>query len=74
MFLMMLEMLPAGVRATGLSVIYSVGVTVFGGSSQFIVTWLLAKTGNPMAPAFYMMACSVLALVAVLRITETREH
>jgi len=74
MFLMMLEMLPAGVRATGLSVIYSVGVTVFGGSSQFIVTWLLAKTGNPMAPAFYMIACCVLALVAVLRITETREH
>lgn len=73
LFLMLLEMLPAGVRATGLAVIYSVGVTVFGGSSQFIVTWLLAKTGNPMAPAFYMMACGVLALVAVLRIAEKRE-
>nr|WP_315595176.1 MFS transporter [uncultured Cupriavidus sp.] len=74
MFLMLLEMLPAGVRATGLAVIYSVGVTVFGGSSQFIVTWLLAKTGNPMSPAFYMMACGLLALVAVLRIAEKREH
>ncbi|WP_439683858.1 Proline/betaine transporter [Cupriavidus oxalaticus] len=74
MFLMMLEMLPAGVRASGLSVIYSVGVTVFGGSSQFIVTWMLARTGNPMSPAFYMLACGVITLLAVLRIREMRAH
>lgn len=74
MFLMMLEMLPAGVRASGLSVIYSVGVTVFGGSSQFIVTWMLARTGNPMSPAFYMLVCGVITLLAVLRIRETRAH
>jgi len=74
MFLMMLEMLPARVRASGLSVIYSVGVTVFGGSSQFIVTWLLARTGNPLSPAWYMLACGAMTLLAVLRIRETREH
>jgi MFS family permease len=74
MFLMMLEMLPAGVRASGLSVIYSVGVTVFGGSSQFIVTWMLSRTGNPMSPAWYMLACGAITLLAVLRIRETRAH
>lgn len=74
MFLMMLEMLPAGVRASGLSVIYSVGVTVFGGSSQFIVTWMLARTGNPMSPALYMLVCGVITLLAVSRIRETRAH
>ena len=72
MFLMLLEMLPAGVRASGISVIYSVGVTVFGGSSQFIVTWLLAKTGNPMSPAFYMMVCGVLSLGALLSLRERK--
>ncbi|MFH0133969.1 MFS transporter [Variovorax sp. VaC1] len=72
MFLMMLEMLPIGVRASGISVIYSIGVTVFGGSSQFIVTWLLAKTGNPMSPAFYMMVCGVLSLVALLAMRERK--
>lgn len=72
MFLMLLEMLPAGVRASGISVIYSVGVTVFGGSSQFIVTWLLAKTDNPMSPAFYMMACGVLSLCALLSLRERK--
>ena len=74
MFLMMLEMLPANVRASGLSVIYSVGVTVFGGSSQFIVTWLLSRTGNPLSPAWYMLVCSVITLIAVLSIRERRAH
>jgi len=72
MFLMLLEMLPIGVRASGISVIYSIGVTVFGGSSQFIVTWLLATTGNPMAPAFYMMVCGLLSLGALLSLRERK--
>lgn len=72
MFLMLLEMLPIGVRASGISVIYSVGVTIFGGSSQFIVTWLLAQTGNPLSPAFYMMACGVLSIGALLSLRERR--
>lgn len=72
MFLMLLEMLPAGVRASGISVIYSVGVTVFGGSSQFIVTWLLAKTDNPLSPAFYMVVCGALSLAALLSLRERK--
>jgi MHS family proline/betaine transporter-like MFS transporter len=72
LFLMLLEMLPIGVRASGISVIYSVGVTVFGGSSQFIVTWLLATTGNPMSPAFYMMACGVLSICALVSLRARR--
>ncbi|HKT95063.1 MAG TPA: MFS transporter [Paraburkholderia sp.] len=70
--LVLMEMLPAAVRASGLSVIYSVGVTVFGGSSQFIVTWLIAKTGNPLAPALYMVACGLVTLLAIWSIHERR--
>ena len=72
MLLMLMEMLPASVRASGLSVIYSVGVTVFGGSSQFIVTWLLAKTGNPLSPAFYLVVCGLISLCAIGAIREQR--
>ncbi|MCX5539605.1 MFS transporter [Paraburkholderia sp. CNPSo 3076] len=72
MLLMLMEMLPAGVRASGLSVIYSVGVTLFGGSSQFIVTWLLAKTGNPLSPAVYLVVCGLISLCAVGAIRERR--
>jgi MFS family permease len=73
MLLMMMEMLPTPVRASGLSVIYAVGVTVFGGSCQFVVTWLLARTGDPLSPAFYMMACSAVTLLTVLSLREVRE-
>jgi MFS family permease len=72
MLLMLMELLPASVRASGLSVIYSVGVTIFGGSSQFIVTWLIAKTGNPLSPALYLVACGVVTLCAVAAIRERR--
>ncbi|REE89248.1 putative MFS family arabinose efflux permease [Cupriavidus plantarum] len=71
MLLLIMEMLPAGVRASGLSVIYSIGVTIFGGSSQAVVTWLIGVTGNPMAPALYMMACGVVTLFALSSIRET---
>lgn len=72
MLLMLMEMLPASVRASGLSVIYSVGVTVFGGSSQFVVTWLLAKTGNPLSPAVYLVVCGLISLCAIGTIRERR--
>ncbi|WP_322014256.1 MFS transporter [Paraburkholderia sp. J12] len=72
MLLIMMELLPKHVRASGLSVIYSIGVTVFGGSSQFVVTWLLAKTGNPLTPALYLVACAIVTLFAVLSIRENR--
>jgi MFS family permease len=72
MLLMLMEMLPASVRASGLSVIYSVGVTVFGGSSQFVVTWLLAKTGNPLSPAVYLVVCGLISLCAIGAIREQR--
>jgi len=73
LLLMIMEMLPTKVRASGLSVIYAVGVTVFGGSCQFVVTWMLARTGNPLSPAFYMMACSAVTLLTVLSLREVRE-
>ncbi|WLE59903.1 MFS transporter [Burkholderia plantarii] len=72
MLLIVMELLPAEVRASGLSLIYSIGVTVFGGSCQFVVTWLLARTGNPLAPAFYMMSCGAITLLAVLGLRERR--
>ncbi|EHP37439.1 major facilitator superfamily permease, partial [Cupriavidus basilensis OR16] len=37
---LMMEALPRHHRATGMSVMYSFGVTVFGGFAPLIVTWL----------------------------------
>ena len=65
------EVFPAEVRATGMSLVYALGVALFGGFGQFIVTWLIAATGNAFAPAFYVIACCAATLTALRYTPET---
>jgi len=65
------EIFPVEVRATGMSLVYALGVAVFGGFGQFIVTWLIAATGNPLAPAWYVIACCLCSLAALRALPET---
>lgn len=66
------ELLPRRIRATGLSIAYAVGVAVFGGTTQFFVTWLIGVTGNPAAPAWYVAASSVITAVAIWALPESQ--
>lgn len=59
------ELFPAGGRATALSIAYAIGVSIFGGFAQFIVTWLIQATGNPTTPAWYVIVCGELSLIAL---------
>jgi MFS family permease len=61
---------PARRRSAGLSVCYAAAVTVFGGTSQFMVTWLIHASGDVVAPAYYAMAASVISVWAVLHLPE----
>lgn len=65
------EIFPVEVRATGMSLVYALGVAIFGGFGQFIVTWLISATGSPVAPAWYVIACCALTLIALRSIPET---
>ncbi|MBU6501615.1 MAG: MFS transporter, partial [Burkholderiales bacterium] len=65
------ELFPRPVRATSLSVVYSVGVAVFGGTAQLIVTWLIQLTGSDLAPAWYMIAAAVISTIPLLWLKET---
>ncbi|CAG2133997.1 Alpha-ketoglutarate permease [Cupriavidus yeoncheonensis] len=67
------ELLPASFRSTGISLVYAVGTTLFGGTTQFAVTGLLAWTGNPMSPAWYLAVTSLVSLVAMWMLPETRD-
>ncbi|POZ61145.1 MFS transporter [Chromobacterium alticapitis] len=69
-FLLVMEAFPRHSRATGLAIVYASGVTLFGGFAQFIVTWLISVSGNPLAPAWYIMACSSASLLALLAFRE----
>jgi MFS transporter, MHS family, proline/betaine transporter len=66
------EIFPVEVRATGMSLVYALGVAIFGGFGQFIVTWLISATGSPIAPAYYVMACALATLFALTAIPEMK--
>lgn len=68
------ELLPRGIRATGMSIAYAVGVSLFGGTTQFIVTWLIGATGNPAAPAWYVAATSAITAIAMWLMPESRDR
>lgn len=64
------EMFPQAVRATGMSIVYSVGVAIFGGFQQLVATWLISFTGNKLAPAFYLMACLLVSTFSLIWIKD----
>jgi len=49
-----------------LSVAYNLAVMIFGGFASLILTWLIAKTGSNMAPAFYVIFAAAFSLIGVL--------
>ncbi|HUB12715.1 MAG TPA: MFS transporter [Acetobacteraceae bacterium] len=62
------EQFPVDSRAVGIAFSYSIAVTIFGGFAPFIATWLIARTGDPLSPSFYLMASALLSIIALLAI------
>lgn len=72
LFLLLLEGFPSKVRASALSIIYSIGVSVIGGCAQLFVTWLLKTSGNPLSPAWFMIGCGLVSYTALLLFREEK--
>jgi MFS family permease len=65
------ESLPRKVRSGAFALIYALAISVFGGSTQFLVAWIIHATGNPLAPAWYMLGAVTVGLIAMMRLPET---
>ncbi|GGJ22658.1 MFS transporter [Paenarthrobacter histidinolovorans] len=62
-----LERFPASVRFSGSALGYNLAYIVFGGTAPLVATWLVAATGNLLAPAIYTSSlAAVVALTLVL--------
>jgi MHS family proline/betaine transporter-like MFS transporter len=68
---MLPEMFPRAIRATGMSIVYCLGVSIFGGFAQFFATWLIRISGNNLAPAWYLIGCSLVSLLPLPFMRET---
>ncbi|MDQ4087261.1 MAG: MFS transporter [Pseudomonadota bacterium] len=65
------EALPMRSRSATLALSYALAVAIFGGSAQFIVAWLTQKTGDPLSPAYYILAVVLVGLGAMASFPET---
>ncbi|WP_256262174.1 hypothetical protein [Pseudomonas costantinii] len=72
--MMILEAFPRHHRATSISVISSLGTTIFGGFCPFIVAWMIGVTGNAMAPAWYLSAAMCISLFALILFPDSLER
>ncbi len=68
---MMVELFPARIRMSALSIGYNIGFAVFGGTAPFVATYLIETTGNKLAPSFYLIAASIISLIVFFVIRET---
>jgi hypothetical protein len=60
------ELLPPSVRAGGFAIAYAAGTSLFGGTTQLVVTWLIGATGDPISPAWYVTAATLVSIIAIL--------
>jgi MFS family permease len=60
--------LPARARAGAIGIVYALAIAIFGGTTQVVETLLIRWTGNPVAPAWYMMGAVIIALAGALSI------
>jgi MFS family permease len=63
---LLVELFPARVRYTSLSVPYHIGTGYFGGFLPFISQYIVVRTGNPFAGLWYTIGVVAMALVVTL--------
>jgi MFS transporter, MHS family, proline/betaine transporter len=64
------ELFPTAVRATGISISFSLGVTIFGGFTPLIVTALINWTKQPISVAFYLMGAATISLITMILLKD----
>jgi MHS family proline/betaine transporter-like MFS transporter len=62
---------PTSIRYSGMGIAYNFSVAIFGGTTPFLIQGLIEATGNDMAPAYYLMASSVIGAIAIYFLRES---
>jgi MHS family proline/betaine transporter-like MFS transporter len=68
------EQFPVEVRAIGVSFGFSMAVSIFGGLAPLVATWLIAKTGDPLSPSYYLIFAALLSLCALIAVQARRRR
>jgi MHS family proline/betaine transporter-like MFS transporter len=66
----MVEIAPRPVRCSAISLGYNLCVGVLGGLTPLVATWLIQRTHNDLAPAYYVMGAALISLVVALTLSK----
>ncbi len=58
-------------RSTWMTPAYALAAAIFGGFAPFIATWLIAATGSPLSPAYYVIGAAVVSFLVIWQMPET---
>jgi MHS family proline/betaine transporter-like MFS transporter len=67
---MLAELFRRRYRLSGYSVSFNIGIGLAGGTAPAIATLLIALTGNPLAPGWYLMLGALISAGAVFLMTD----
>jgi len=67
----MTESFPPAIRSSSVAIVYAVAIALFGGTTQYSVTWLIKATGNPLAPAWYWTVAEIIGIAAMCATRES---
>ena len=72
--LLVATLIPVASRYTGLSISYNIASALFGGTAPLMATVIMERSGNALAPGWYVSLCAVLSLIALSTIREERKE
>ncbi|MFJ5145936.1 MFS transporter [Curtobacterium sp. NPDC088465] len=65
---------PTSTRYGGMGFAYNIAIAVFGGTTPLIVQALLTATGDQLAPAYFLVAMSIVGAVGVFCMRESSQR
>jgi MFS transporter, MHS family, proline/betaine transporter len=60
------DLFPTRIRFSGVAISFNLAFSIFSGIAPLAATLLVARTGSPVGPAYYMCLCALLTLLGSL--------
>jgi MHS family proline/betaine transporter-like MFS transporter len=62
---LLVELFPLKIRYTGLSMVHSLAMSIFGGTAPFVMTHFINATNDLLMPAYYLIGSALLSGTAL---------
>ncbi len=70
---LLVELYPADSRSAASAIGFNIAIALVSGPAPYIGTWLAATFGNPVAPAFFLVAIALIAFIVLAKwLPETK--